>query len=275
MRHRRAHIVQNAQEAVLAVAAPHRAQHRVGAGLQGHVQARHHIVGLGHRLDHVVGERRRMRAGEPDAFQTVDLPDRAQQLREGGTVTELDAVGVDVLAEQGDLLDPLVDQHRDLAQDLARPAVGLLAAQAGDDTEGAGVVAADADRHPGGIGRVAAGRQVGREGLQGFLDLDLRLLGDSGAFQQHRQRTDVVGAKDHVHPGRLRGDEIAVLLSHAATDGDLHARAFTLDARHVPEVSVETVVGVLSHGAGVEDDHIGVGEFARGLGCGNQTGLFE
>ena len=48
-----------------------------------------------------------------------------------------------------------------------------------------------------------------------------------------------------------------------------------LYARHVPEVSVETVVGVLSHGAGVEDDHIGVGEFARGLGCGNQTGLFE
>ena len=86
---------------------------------------------LGHRVDDVVGERRGVRAGEADPLEALDLAAGAQQLAEREPVAELDAVGVDVLPEQGDLDDALVDERLDLGEDVARAAVVLLAAQAG------------------------------------------------------------------------------------------------------------------------------------------------
>ena len=50
-----------AEEPLGPVRAPHRSQHAVGARLQRHVQLRHHVGRLGHRLDHVVGEGGRVR----------------------------------------------------------------------------------------------------------------------------------------------------------------------------------------------------------------------
>ena len=86
---------------------------------------------LGHRGDDVVGERGRVRAGEPHPLQPVDLAAGAQQLAERQPVAELDAVGVDVLAEQRHLDDALVDERLDLGEDVAGAPVLLLAAQAG------------------------------------------------------------------------------------------------------------------------------------------------
>ncbi len=191
-------------------------------------------------------------------------PQARSSLREGLPVAELHAVGVDVLAQQGDLADALGDQRLDLGEDLAGPAVLLLAAQRGDDAERAGVVAADRDRHPGGVRRVALGRQRRGEHLERLEDLDLRLLLHPRPLQQHRQRADVVGAEDDVDVRRLARDRRAVLLRQAAADGDLHARVGGLDRREVRQVAVELVVGVLAHRAGVEDDHVGVVRRRRG-----------
>ncbi|GAB4000262.1 hypothetical protein GCM10029992_31610 [Glycomyces albus] len=90
-----------------------------------------HVRGLGHRRDHVVGEIARVGAGEADPVEALDLAAGAQELAEGVLVAELDAVGVDVLPQQGDLGDALVDERADLGQDLAGSAVFLLAAQEG------------------------------------------------------------------------------------------------------------------------------------------------
>ena len=46
----------------------------VGPGLQRHVQGRADIGRLRHRLDDVVGELRRVRRGEPDPLEAVDVP---------------------------------------------------------------------------------------------------------------------------------------------------------------------------------------------------------
>ncbi len=81
-----------------------------------------------------------MRAGEPDPLEALDPTGRAQQVGEGAALAELDAVGVDVLAQQGDLEDALVDQCLHLGEHVTGAAVLLLAAQRGDDAEGAGVV---------------------------------------------------------------------------------------------------------------------------------------
>src|SRR5699024_2745027 len=65
-------------------------------------------------------------------------------------------------------------------------------------------------------------------------------------------------AEDDVDPGRLLHDGVPVLLGHASADGDLQAGMVLLDLRELAEVAVETVVGVLAHGTGVEDDDIGL-----------------
>ena len=74
------------------------------------------------------------------------------------------------------------------------------------------------------VGRVALGRQRGREDLERIEDLDLGLVVVPGPLEQRRQRADVVGAEHDVHPRRAADDLAAVLLGQAAADGDLHAR---------------------------------------------------
>ena len=221
------------------------------------MQLRHDVVGLGHRIDDVIGEGGRVRAREPDPLQALDIPAGAQQLGERLPVAEFDAVGVHVLPQQGHLDGAVVDEGLDLGQDVAGTAVLLLAAQGRDDAEGAGVVAAHRDRHPAGVDRVTLGGQGGGEDVQGFEDFQLRLVVVAGTLQQRRQGPDVVGAEDGVHPRGLLQDGLAVLLREAPAHGDLHAGIGGLDRGQHAEVAVELVVGVLPHGAGVEDDDVG------------------
>ena len=113
-------------------------------------------------------------------------------------------------------------------------------------------------RDPGGVRRLAPGRQGRREDLERLEDLDLRLLLHPRALEQHRQRPDVVGAEHDVDPRRLPRDRRAVLLGQAAADGDLHPGLLRLHRREVAEVAVELVVGVLADRAGVEHDDVGL-----------------
>ena len=169
--------VDDAEVPLLAVGAPHRLAARGREpDCSGMCRLGITLGVCGHRLDDVVGELGRVRAGEPHPLQSRDVAAGAQQLAERLPVAELHAVGVDVLAEQGDLADALGDQGLDLAEDLAGSAVLLLAAQRRDDAERAGVVAADAHRHPGGVRRLAAGRERAREDLERLEDLDLGLV---------------------------------------------------------------------------------------------------
>jgi DNA-binding SARP family transcriptional activator/Tfp pilus assembly protein PilF len=255
--------VQDGQVPVPAVGPAHRLQHGVRAGLQRHVQAGHHVRGLRHRVDDVVGEVPRVRGREPDALQALDLAAAAQQLAECGLVAELGTVGVHVLAEQRDLEDSVGHQRADLGQDVARAAVPLLTAQARHDTERAGVIAAHGDRDPGGVAGLAPGGQQRREGLQRLGELGLRLVPDPGPFQQRGQRAHVVGAVDHVHPRRALGDPRAFHLRQAAADRDLHPLA--LVRQQMAEVPVQPVGGVLPDRAGIEDDDVGSLAVMRGL----------
>ena len=184
-------------------------------------------------------------------------PHDTQQLRERAAVAELDAVGVDVLPEQGHLQHAVRGERGNLGEHVAGAPVLLLAAQRRDDAERAGVVAAHRDRHPARVGRLAARRQRRGEDLQRLGDLHLGARVVPGPLQQHRQRVHVVRAEHHVHPRRPADDLGPVLLRQAATDRDLHAGPGRLDRPQVAEVAVEPVVGVLPDRARVEDDDVG------------------
>ena len=123
-----ANVVEDSQVAITAVGTPHGLQDSIGSRLQGHVQGGHDVVGGRHRIDDVVGEVPRVRAGEPHALETINVSARSQEVGKGATVVELDAVRVDVLPQQRDLGDPIGHERFDLRQDLARPSILLLAA---------------------------------------------------------------------------------------------------------------------------------------------------
>jgi hypothetical protein len=86
VRHHRPHPVDDAEITLGTIRAPHRAQHRVGPGLQGHMQGGADVGRLRHRVDDIVGELGRMRRGEPHAFQPVDMSAVPQQPGEGATI---------------------------------------------------------------------------------------------------------------------------------------------------------------------------------------------
>ncbi len=185
--HRRPYPLDDPEETLLAVGTAHPPQHRVRSRLQRHVQLRTHGLRHRHRLDHVIGEVARMRRGEPDPLQAVDRPAGAQQGRERPRVAQRPAIGVHVLAEQSDLQNAFGDQRLDLGENVPGATVGLRAAQARHDAEGAGVVAADADTHPGRMVRYPLGGKRTGEDLQHLGDLDLGHRIVPGSLQQDGQ----------------------------------------------------------------------------------------
>ena len=200
-----------------------------------------------------------MRAGEPDALEPLDLAGRAQQLAERQPVAELDAVGVDVLPEQRDLDGAVVDEQS-RSRSGCRRAAGPSPCRAARARCRTCRCCCSRPRSTPSREWVdsRARRQRRREDLERLEDLELRLAVVPRALEQGRQRAHVVGAEDHVDPGRLLEDDRLVLLGEAAADGDLHALVLALAAGEVAEGAVELVVGVLADGAGVDDDDVGL-----------------
>ena len=265
-----AHAVEDPEEPLAAVRAAHRLEDAVGPRLQRHVQLRHDGGGLGHRVDDVVGEGSGVRAREADALDAGDLSRRTQELSERLAVAELDTVAVDVLTEKSHLDGAVVGEQSNLVQDVAGAAVLLFAAQVRHDAEGARVVAADGDRHPAAVDRVALGGQGGREDLERLEDLELGVAVVTRTLEQRRQRPHVVRAEDDIDPRRLLLDRVLIHLSHAAAHGDLHALVLVLATLQVPERAVELARGVVTDRAGVDDDDVGLrtgsgGDVAGGL----------
>ena len=182
-----------------------------------------------------------------------------------GGQLEVAPVAVDVLAEQRDLGDPGGGELLDLADDLVERPGDLHAAHRRHDAEGAVVVAADLDRHPGVEGRLADRRQRRRE--QGVVvdDGGVEDLGDRAARGRRSSSaarwTLCVPITTSTWAARS-AHELAVLLGEAAGHDDLAAVALRLPRLEVAEVAVQLVVGVLPDAARVEHDDVGVVELA-------------
>ena len=178
---------------------------------------------LGHRLDHVVGELRRVRGVKRTRDEALDLAAGPQQLGERLPVAELHAVGVDVLTQQGDLADAVGDQRLDLGEDLAGRRSFSLPRSAGT-MQNVQVLLQPTEINT--HAAYADWRLVGR--VEGKTSRDSRI--STSASSSTRARSSgtgdgpMFGAEDDVDVRRLVGDRGAVLLGQAAADGDLHAR---------------------------------------------------
>ena len=241
----------------------------VGAGVADPAEA----LDRGHRLEQVGEQRPGPPAGvvgpRPPAWYRSSVAGRLGP--EGGG--EVPAVGVHVLAEQGDLDHAVVDEALDLGHELAERAADLTAAHGRDDAERAAVVAPDLDGDPGRVIDLASDRQRRREGLgprRGRSPPDLghrdRPLADWRSRSTARCTLWVPKTTSTCRRPLL--DEVSVLLGQAA--GRRRSRRpgrRVLERLEVAQGAVELVVGVLADAAGVEHDHVGVVDRRGRLAC--------
>ena len=211
---------------------------------------------LGHRGDHGRAEVLRVRAGEADPLDPVDRVAGAQQLLE--RAADVAAVGVDVLAEQRQLLHARAREALDLGQDLARPARDLAAAHRRHDAVRADRVAAHRDLHPGLEAALAVQRQPPRERAL-FGDPERAALDALAARAEPlAQVRDRARPEGDVHVRVEREQPLALRLGVAAADGDHLLRLALLQRARLGEVRGEALVGLLADRAGVEDEHVGL-----------------
>ena len=206
---------------------------------------------------------------EPDAELPGDGVDLFQQLGKG----DAPGVGVDILAQEGDILVALPHQALHLPENVLRPAAPFPAPDIGDDAVGAEVVAAIHHRHPSLGPAGAPGGQPLHDGIRLLpLCLDAPLPLAEGLVDALRQAGPSVGPGHDIHMGVASFEPVrhALLLGHAAHQGDEQPRLLALVLLEGAHGAKDPFFGVFPHGTGVVDDEIrflqGVGEAVAHLG---------
>src|SRR5581483_996298 len=214
-------------------------------------------VAIRHRGDHVRPEVLRVRAGEADAFDSLDRVDGAKELGEADARVrrEVASVGVHVLPEQRHLADAVPGQLLDLRDDLTGPAADLPTAHGRDDAVGALRVAAHRDLHPRLEPPLAMQRQRRREAslLAGSERASGRAAPGAEPLPEVRDRAR---AERDVDERVKLEDPLALRLRIAAADRDHALRIAILQRPGLREVRGETLVRFLTDRAGVEDDDV-------------------
>src|SRR4051794_18242076 len=239
------------QVAPAVVRAAHRLEDRTRPRLQRQVDVLAHRrelrMGADDVLAHVLGVRARV----AQAVEPRDRVQGAQQLGEGAALgTQVAPVGVDVLAQQGDLARAVGDLGADLVDELVERPRDLQPARGGNDAVRAAAVAADRDLHPGLELARALGRQVAGEALE----LEVALRGQRVGGQELGELVDLAGAEGDVDERELAEDVVLDRLRPAAADADDDIGPRALDALGLMQVRDEAAVGRLADRAGVEED---------------------
>src|SRR5439155_12126604 len=171
-----------------------------------------------------------------DALDPRNRVARAKQLSEvrleGGC--EVASPGVDVLSEQGDLLDPVLREQVHLGDDLPRPATLLSPPDCGNDAVGAPGVAAHGDLDPRLNPALAAHRQVGGEVLVRS-ELPSRKRVATGLDPLAEMRDRARPERD-VDERVVLEDSLPLCLCVAPADRDDEIRPLPLAGGGVPEV---------------------------------------
>ena len=169
------------------------------------------------------------------------------------------AVGVHILAQKGDVLIPLLHQRPDLGQHVLWQSGPLPAPDVGDDAVSTKVVAAVHNGHPG-LHPILTGEgdALGDgPGLVGGLK-DPSPAGDH-PVEQLGEFPQRMGAEHKIHMAVGLAELLGHprFLSHAAAKADDLPRMGPLGMDQRPHVAKHPVLGVLSNGAGVDNDDVG------------------
>ena len=238
--------------------AVHGLQDPVVPGLEGEVELLGDLLMGRHRVEELVAGVPRMGGHEAEGEIPVQLRDLSEQVREVDLHAQILAVGVDVLAQEGEFLIAPAYQVPAFVQNVLRQAAALPAPDVGDDAVGAEIVAAVHDRDPGlEIVRPHHGQALG-DGPVGVSDGEGLAVPDQHRIEVLRQLPEVVGGEDPVHvpvallhpAGDLR------VAHHAAADEDLLPRMAALRVDQGAHVAEDPLDRVVPDRAGIDDDEV-------------------
>ena len=202
----------------------------------------------------------RVAGHEADVVVARDGAEQVEQVGEIHLLLEALAVAVDILAQKGDLLVPRLHETLELGEDVAGLAALFAAADVRHDAVGAEVVTAIHDGQPSTeLALAADGDILHDDGALSRLHehplVLVQFLGD-----ELGQRVDAVHAEHEVYvgvaPAQLFHD--VLLVGHAAAEADDEAVLLLFQALEGAHVTEDTLLGVLTDGAGVEKDEVGV-----------------
>ena len=215
---------------------------------------------LRHRAEELLRRVARVARHKADPEITRDVVDHPDEVGKIDAAIEILAVGVDVLPQQRDVLIPGGDKLARLGYDVLRQTRALAPADIRDDAVGAEVVAAVHDRKPGLDRAVAPHRDaLGHGAVVLFGGEDAPVLFHD-LLEQLREAPQLVRAEDQVDHriGHLDLLRHVLLLDHAAADRDDLPRPRLFRVGQRADVAQHAHLGVLAHGAGVHDDHVGL-----------------
>ena len=253
-------VVHQIQVLLPGVAAIHLFQDPVVAGLEGQVQLLGHMRACGHHVKQpgrgVLG----VAGHEADEIFSRDPVDVRQQVGEVVVQIQIVAVGVHVLAQQGDVLVPRLHQLPDLRQHGLGVPAPLPAPDVGHDAVGAEVVASVHDGDPGLHALLPHHGDALGNGAVLVLDGKDPLLRLIHLPQKLRELPQGLGAEHQIHVGIGLFDPLrhSGLLGHAAAQADHLLRILLLGVGQGAQVAEHPVLRVLPDGAGVQEHQIGL-----------------
>jgi hypothetical protein len=215
-----------------------------------------------HLLHHPRGEVARVGGDEAQPPQARQARHAVEQVGEVPIPARLAPV-VHRLSQQLDLLEAVVEEVPDLAQDLLHRPAPLGAAGLGDDAEGAILVAPlDDGHHP--LVLAVAGDRV---------DVVMPALRETGgdhplagpALRHHLlELADARRPEHEVEIGNPAQGPLPLLLGHAAAEADQQALFAFFEQAVLPQPGVDLLLRLLPHAAGVEEDDVRLPGLAGG-----------
>ena len=221
------------------------------AGQLGHLR-----IG-GNQIIRELGWMRRRKPNPLDAGHLSRVVD--EQCQVGGcAIGHRPAIGIDVLAQEGNFPHALLGQLGHLGEHVVQRTTDLLAAGVGHDAEGAVLAAAFHHRHEGRrpfrtrLGQVVEFFDLGEGDVHHRAALGTRLVDHLGQAV-HRLR-----AEHQIHIRRTVRDGVAFLGRHTATHADQQPRIAILERPQAAQLGEHFLLGLLTHRTGVEQQHIGL-----------------
>ncbi len=223
----------------------------------GQMEPLAHLRHVAHGRDEPRRQVVRVRRGEADAREPVDVVHGLEQRRQIGGGRQVTAVGVHRLPEQGDLAAAFRHELAHLADDRRGRVAALAAARGGHHAEGAVLLA---PFHHGDV-RLEARRAGGLRGdlhERAFAGLEHGPALAPHFLDELPHPRDRGGAEHEIDLRRAPLDLGLVELRHASHDAHHQPRPLALELGELAELREHLVLRLFTDRAGVDEDQVGV-----------------
>ena len=237
------------------MAAAHQSQDPGGTRLRRQVQVLADLRQIAEGLDQPPGDVARMRAGEPDAIDSLDILHKFQQAGEVAVTTVRRLIVVHDLPQQMYFAASGGGSFGDLRNNLRGRPHPLVAARVRDDAEGAEVVTS-LDNGDERLDRITSNCNAERKrDVFVRVDVDLGDAAATGSLDGARQSGECAGPNDDIDHWRPVEELIPFLLRHAAGDCDDRPRLHA-DVTVAVKAREQLLRCPLAHAAGVHNHQV-------------------